>query len=546
MTMYADLVLHGGSIATLDDKLEQAQALAIAAGRIIAVGSDAHCLALAGPGTRRIGLGGACVMPGINDSHCHPDGQAVKAGRWDDVSQVATQQALLARIADFHRRMPAGAWYLGFRFDDTHSGGYPARQALEQAAPGRPVFLLRRDAQVGLASAPALAALLASGLATQVPPHCLDAATGLARGRGVFAFTTHIAAADSLDDYLEGFPTLFAEMGRMGITSVHNALTSALAVQAYRALHGAGRLPVRVGMMLNGRDQRLVDETLAAGLRFGAGDDRLYLLGVEYGSDGSTSGRTAAYYQPYVGEEGGDGRPANRGDVNFSAEDLAAKVGRVMAAGLQAAATGNGDRGIDFALDAFEQGLRAHPGAVPPRIEHCCCAPPAIQQRMAALGVIDSSAAGFAYNLGDAYLRNRPSAEMAWMWPHRDMLDRGVLVCAHSDAPVCERNPFLGMWSMVTRKTASGASLGAGQAITPLEAMRCYTANPARAEGQAARKGTLSPGKLADLIVLDRDPCAVDPDEIRHTQVLATLVGGQATYRAAGAPSWADELPMRE
>ncbi|WP_154389960.1 amidohydrolase family protein, partial [Bordetella pertussis] len=161
MTMYADLVLHGGSIATLDDKLEQAQAVAIAAGRIIAVGSDAHCLALAGPGTRRIGLGGACVMPGINDSHCHPDGQAVKAGRWDDVSQVATQQALLARIADFHRRMPAGAWYLGFRFDDTHSGGYPARQALEQAAPGRPVFLLRRDAQVGLASAPALAALLA-------------------------------------------------------------------------------------------------------------------------------------------------------------------------------------------------------------------------------------------------------------------------------------------------------------------------------------------------------------------------------------------------
>ncbi|CFN56471.1 Amidohydrolase family [Bordetella pertussis] len=151
-----------------------------------------------------------------------------------------------------------------------------------------------------------------------------------------------------------------------------------------------------------------MDETLAAGLRFGAGDDRLYLLGVEYGSDGSTSGRTAAYYQPYVGEEGGDGRPANRGDVNFSAEDLAAKVGRVMAAGLQAAATGNGDRGIDFALDAFEQGLRAHPGAVPPRIEHCCCAPPAIQQRMAALGVIDSSAAGFAYNLGDAYLRNRP------------------------------------------------------------------------------------------------------------------------------------------
>jgi predicted amidohydrolase YtcJ len=121
------------------------------------------------------------------------------------------------------------------------------------------------------------------------------------------------------------------------------------------------------------------------------------------------------------------------------------------------------------------------------------------------------------------------------------MLDRGVLVCGHSDAPVCDRNPFLGIWSMVTRKTASGAEIGAAQAISVDEAMRCYTVNPAIAERQAGFKGTLAPGKLADLIVLDRNLYEIPADAIRGAAVLATLVGGRVAFRSPLA-SWADEL----
>ncbi len=542
MSTYADMVLHGGRIATLDASLGVVQALAIRGGRVVGAGTDADCLALAGPATARIGLAGAFAMPGINDSHCHPDGQAVKAGRWDDLSGIESLAVLLERIAAFHRKAPAHAWYLGFRLDENDIGGYPLRSALDAAAPGRAVFLLRRDAQVGLGSLAAFAALKAGGLARSVPENCLNEPAGMARGRGVFAFTTHIAAGDRIEDYLSGYPAIFGEMARLGITSVHNALTSGLAMQAYRRLHAEAALPVRVGMMLNGRDEALVDDVLRSGARFGDGDEYLHLLGVEYGSDGSTSGRTAAYYQPYAPQAGAAAGPPEFGDVNFSAEELAFKVGRVMGAGLQAAATGNGDRGIDFALDAFEQALAAHPGAIPPRIEHCCCAPPSIQQRMARLGVIDSSAAGFAYNLGDAYLRNRPESDRAWLWPHRDMLDRGVLVCGHSDAPVCDRNPFLGMWSMVTRKTASGAAIGPSQAISVDDAMRCYTVNPAVAERQAGSKGTLAPGKLADLIVLDRNLYEIPEDAIRATEVRATLVGGRVAFRSPLA-SWTDELP---
>ncbi len=355
MSFHADLVLHGGRIATLDPVLGVVQAVAIRAGRIVGAGSDADCLNLAGPGTIKADLRGAFAMPGIHDSHCHPDGQAVKQGRWEDLGELSSAEALRQRIADFHARMPAGAWCLGFRFDETRIGGYPGRAMLDAAAPGRPVFLLRRDAQVGLANAAAFGLLRDSGLADRVPGHCLEPAGGMARGRGVFAFTTLIAASDRIEDYLDGYPVVFREMARLGITSVHNALTGRLAVQAYRRLNAGRALPVRLGMMLNGRDQQLVDEVLEAGLHFGDGDETLRLLGVEYGSDGSTSGRTAAYYAPYAGQDGGDGQPPNRGDVNYEADDLAAKVARIMAAGLQVAATGNGDRGIDFALDAFEK-----------------------------------------------------------------------------------------------------------------------------------------------------------------------------------------------
>jgi predicted amidohydrolase YtcJ len=529
MSNHADIVLHGGRIATLDPLIGMVEAVAIRDGFIVAAGKSVDCLNLKGPKTTLIPLQDAFVMPGINDSHCHPDGQAVKAGRWDDLSTgLHSITNLLDRIAACSRLASQHGWYLGFRLDENDIGGYPSREMLDSAAAGRPVFLMRRDAHVGVASSAALALLRASG--ASMPEHCLDEQSGMVHGRGVFAFTTLIAAQDSVADYLEGFPALFRDMARLGITSVHNALTSRLAVQAYRHLHAQQALPVRVGMMLNGRDLDLVDETIEAGLRFGQGDSLLHLLGVEYGSDGSTSGRTAAYYAPYVGQEDHDGTRGNYGDLNFTAQELTEKVKRIMQAGLQVAVTGNGDRGIDFALDAFEQGLKATPEAIRPRIEHCCCARPEAQARMAQLGVINSSAAGFLYNLGDAYLRNRPQADEPWFWPHRSMLDKGVLVCGHSDAPVCERNPFYGIGAMVTRKTASGARLNADQAISVEEAIRCYTVSPAIAEGQGVTKGTLAPGRVADLIVLDRDLYAIDAEQIRETQVLTTIVGGRPTF----------------
>ncbi len=536
MSMHADLILFNGKIATLDDAQKMVMALAIADGDIVAAGRNTDCLPLRGPETQCIDLAGAFVMPGINDSHCHPDAQAVKASRWHDVSALVSIDELLDHLRAFDRHAPPGAWYLAFRFDNHSASGYPARSQLEAAAPGRPVYVLRRDTHVGVASGMALAQLEGHALYSAALRPLIDAPSGQLRGRASFAMAALIARSDTLEDYLAGFPALLREMAAYGITSIHNALTSALGVQAYQALDADAALPVRVGMMLNARDPALVDATLASGMRWGAGSAQLYLLGVEYGSDGSTSGRTAAYYRPYLPLPGVAAAPADRGGVNFSASDLAQGVARIMAAGLQVAITGNGDRGVDFALDAIAQGLTRHPGAVRPRIEHCCCAPPAIQRRMASLGVIDASASGFLYSLGDMYLQNRPQEDIQWLWPHRHMLDHGVLVCGHSDAPVCERNPFLGIGSMVTRRTQSGALIAPEQAITVWEALQCYTVHPAQAEGKGSTKGTLTQGKCADLIVLDRDLLSVPADAIRDTRVLTTLVGGRVTHCTPEAP----------
>lgn len=171
------------------------------------------------------------------------------------------------------------------------------------------------------------------------------------------------------------------------------------------------------------------------------------------------------------------------------------------------------------------------------RVEHCCYVTPEILDRLARLQVVDSSATGFMYELGDAYRANRGADAMAWMWPHRTLIDRGVPAPGHSDAWVCSPNPFTAMWSMVNRKTDSGQSLHESQAISVTEALRAYTTLGAFAGREENIKGSLEPGKLADVAVLDRDLFTIASDEIRSVQVDMTIVGGVVRYQRAGVNS---------
>jgi predicted amidohydrolase YtcJ len=216
----------------------------------------------------------------------------------------------------------------------------------------------------------------------------------------------------------------------------------------------------------------------------------------------------------------------------YEAEDLIPRVVAAHKAGLRVCVEGLGDRGIDFALDAIEAALKAHPKADHrSRVEHCCYVTPKILERIKRLGVVDSSATGFMYSLGDAYIDNRGEKAMRWMFPHRSLIDKGVAAPGHSDAPICSTNPWEIIGALVTRRTDTGRAFGLEEAITVEEALRAYTTLGAWAGFEENLKGSLEPGKLADFAVLQQDPFAVPPEKIKDTKVDMTFVGGEAKYQ---------------
>lgn len=538
--LYADLILKNANIATLDEKQGFVSALAARDGYVVATGEFASLRALQGPGTRVIDLDGRTAIPGIVDSHCHPDSYAARVACWQDVSPtyIQSRESLLARIESVCSGLDEDGWFLGYRLNENKSGGYCTLAELDRAGGGRPVFILRTDGHLGLANSAAFAACGIAGDAADPPFGAFDrhpesgAFTGLVRETATHIFLDHIHAADTADRIADGLGAVFDEFLSHGITTVYNSLTGSVGIRAYQQLHEQGRLPLRVGIIISGREEGLAEAFVRAGIRSGFGDDWLRIIGVEWCPDCSTSGRTAAYYEPYQGTPVAGEVENNTGILLYELDDLKRRASAAHASGLLVMVEGVGDRGIDFALDVIESALEAHPRADHRmRVEHCCYVTPQILDRIERLQVVDSSATGFMYELGDAYRGNRGADAMRWMWPHRSLIDRGVPAPGHSDAWVCSPNPFTAMWSMVNRKTDSGQSLDTSQAVSAIEALRAYTTLGAYAGREEKIKGSLEPGKLADVAVLDRNFFTIPADEVRDVQVDMTIVGGVVRYQ---------------
>jgi len=537
-----ETVVINGKIATMQAPGQFAQAMAIAQGRIVAMGTTDEIRAFA-PAARVIDCGGRTVIPGFIDSHCHPDMHGARLGRWVDLGEEEfTRDTLLTRIARDIGNQPAEKWFVGFGYDDTRMGGYPTLTELDAAAPANPVFLYRRDGHLGIANS---AAMAATGYTEDSPDPdfgkldrdpVTGALTGLLRETAAHAVVNVIQDSYTPDQFASGLVQVLDRFASYGITSVHNSLASTNGIVAYQKMREAGDLALRVGLLASGREDDLIAAIIRAGWRTGMGDEWLRLTGVEWCPDCSTSGRTAAYYTPYVGQKV-LGEPAdNRGMLLYEQDDFNARVTQAHAAGLLVGADGVGDRGIDFVLDGFQAALEAHPRADHRmRVEHCCNVTPSILKRLVEMRVICSSATGFAYDLGDAYIANRGAEAMRHMWPHRDMIDAGVIAPGHSDAPVCHPNPMRGIHSMVNRVTASGADLGASEAVSVFEALQAYTSLGAFAGREEHLKGTLVPGKLADFAILEEDIFTMPSERLDRLRVDATYVGGTQTYRRDGA-----------
>lgn len=544
--MYApepDLILLGGKVVTLDNDSRVVAALAAKDGRIVALGDDGEIAALAGPKTKVVRLDGKTVIPGIVDSHCHPDGAASRVINWHDLSpsRIQSREALLGHIDEATKDLAAGDWFFGYRLNERKSGGWPSLAELDAATNGRPLFILRTDGHLGLANSAGFEALGVNEDTPDPPFGAFDrdpatgALTGLVRETAAQMFVDHAQSVDTPESQAEGLRIVFDEYLSLGITSVYNSLTCSKAISAYQMMQADGSLKLRVGIIASGREDGLVESLIASGVRSGFGDEWVKVVAVEWCPDCSTSGRTAAYYEPYIGEKALGEPDGNTGMLLYDLDDLSARAAAAHKAGLLVCIEGVGDRGIDFALDAIEAALQAHPtDDHRMRVEHCCYVTPPILDRIKRLGVVDSSATGFMYDLGDAYVANRGEAAMQHMWPHRALIDAGVPAPGHSDSYVCSPNPFVALWAMVNRKSDSGVSLdspgAASQAVTVEEALRAYTILGAYSGREEDIKGSLEVGKLADLAVLDRDLMTIPKTDIRNVEVEMTIVGGEVMY----------------
>ena len=533
--MRADLVFLNGTVVTVDAAQPRAEAVAVWRERIARVGSTAEVRDEIGPSTQVVDLDGRALLPGFVDAHAHP----VWLGRM--LSQIDVSPAAaptLVGIQDAFRRAAATGrsdeWLLARGYDHfkLDIGRHPTRYELDAVTGPRPALLVRRCAHLAVANSAALEL-------AEVGPTTVDPAGGqiVRDDRGeptgllcesAIELVRQIMPAPTrgeLKDSILGAAHAFLSSGVCSAADANVRTSDELA--AYEELALADSLPVRMNLMMAFDDT--FDALAELGLRTGFGDEWLRIGPVKLFQDGSGGGGTAATRDPYRGD------PKNHGITIYSQPELNRRVADAVRAGFQVATHGIGDRAIEMILDAYEAALRAHPTSdARLRIEHCALCTPEILERMQRLGVAACFQPAFLYHLGDSYLANFTDEQVALAYPARAWLDVGVLAAASSDAPVVPCDPLTGLRAAVTRKTIGGDTVAPAQAVSTDEAIRMYTLEAARVSFEESLKGSVTVGKLADLVVLDRDPRTVPPDELDTLRVELTMVGGRIAYELDG------------
>jgi len=529
-----DLFSGGPKLHTQDPVAPESTAVAVGQGRFLAVGGDREIRALAGPDTRVVDLGGRRALPGLTDAHFHLRSWALSRRRLSLVGATSLAD-LRDRLAERAGETPAGEWIVGQGWNETRwpAQQIPTRADLDEAALDNPVLLWRSDHHLGVANSRALReADVGAGTADpeqgRIDRDEAGRPTGVLRERAI-DLVRQVVPEPTEDDVVEALREGFGALHRLGLTGVHDHRTMGggdgpSAFHAYQRLRQADELTVRVWMDIPG--ERL-DEAIGLGLRTGFGDDRLRVGHVKLFSDGSLGARTAWMLEPYEDVD-------DAGMALTPMDEIAEAVAKADRAGLAVAVHAIGDRANRELIRVFEEQLSDDGRRVPHRIEHAQIMRPADVERMGRLGV--AASAQPIHTTDDIPLSERSlGARGRFAYVFRDMLNAGVTLAFGSDAPVADPNPLWGIHAAVTRQQRDGSPAGGWypeQRLTVGEAVWGFTMGPAMVSGQEADLGSISPGKRADLIVLDRDIFAVEPMDIWKAQVVMTLFDGEVVYES--------------
>ena len=530
----ADLIVSHAKVWTVDAARPQAEAVAVIGERIVAVGSNVEVEQWRGPQTRVIDAAGKLVLPGFNDAHVH----FISGGIELDSVQLkdATSAQEFARlIGEKAKALPKGEWILEGNWDETKwtPAVYPEKSLIDPLTPDNPVFVSRYDGHMGLANS---VALKLAGITAQMPDPpggtivrdahgnptgaLKDAAQGLMEK--VIPPLTH-------DQRIRIIKRSMAHAASLGVTSVQHMVADYEDIAAYSELLEKGELITRIyaAPLISH-----VDDAAKIGIRHAFGGPYLRIGALKAFADGSLGSGTAYFYEPFLNQG------ENRGLLSNEMQPLSLMQDRITmadGAGLQLCIHAIGDRGISLILDMYAETEKAHgPADRRFRIEHAQHMAAKDFQRFADLGVIASVQPYHAIDDGRFAEGKIGHDRSSRTYAFRTFLDHKVRLAFGTDWEVAPLDPMQTLYAAVTRATLDGKNPGGWfpeQKLTVAEAVEAYTMGSAYAEFQEKEKGSITPGKLADLVLLSDDIFSIAPEKIRDVRVVETILGGRVIFQ---------------
>jgi predicted amidohydrolase YtcJ len=510
----ADLVLKNANVITMDARQPTAELVAINGDKISLVAGNDGLASAAGVNTRVIDCQGRTVMPGFNDAHCHLFSFIRKLLSLDlspsAVRSIADIKEVIRRQAG---KTPPGTWLSGTDYNEFYLAEKrcPTRWDIDEVAPDHPVVLSHRSLHACVLNSRALSLAGISRETTDPPGGLIDRDLSTGEPSGIlFEMLGYIREkvvppfSDSELD--EGVALADDNVLSRGITSFQEATykNDLGRWQIIRRYQDAGQLHSRVSMMLGVPARSQFQE---AGLTSGSGDGQLRLGAVKV----------------MLSETAGELQPPQ--------DELNRLVNDCHQAGFQLAFHAVEESTVDATISALEHADSCLPVAGRRhRIEHCAECPPYLLERLIKLGAVIVTQPPFIYYSGERYLATVVASQLPWLYRIKSPLDSGLIVAASSDSPVVPNNPLVGIYAAVTRKAESGQVLLPEEGVSPSQALAMYTINAAYASFEEGIKGSITPGKLADLVVLSDDPTRVPSEQIKDIKVAMTIIGGEVVW----------------
>ena len=510
-----DLILYNCRIYPTVDPHSRFEALAIWKGMVTDLGSDRDILALKGQRTEKKNLHGGVVLPGFCDCHIHLLGYGMLL-RTLDLSKVRSIEEIKVRVAITSSRASEDSWILGRGWDDEklRDDRYPTRYDLDEAT-SHAVFLKRVCGHVAVASSKALTS---AGITRDTPDpeggvivrDSSGVPNGVLRERAIELIERVVP--QSADETRKALTKASRQLVKLGITSLHCIVSDSNELVELRRLKDEGEILQSIYAIV---PLTLLDQLADLGFSTERGPESFRIGGVKLFLDGSLGARTAALNAPYSDE------PGSSGMLTMNREHLERVVLKATEARFQLCIHSIGDRAVELATQVLDASFsarncreRRH------RVEHASLVTKESIQRMRRLGVIASVQPRFIYS--DTWARQRLGLQrLPNLYSFGTLAKQGIILAAGSDCPVEDPNPFEGIWSAITRPGLNGS-----EALTVMQALAAYSRNAAYASFCEDKRGTLEPGKIADMVVVDRDPFESSPESIRETKVIETIIGG--------------------